>query len=116
MKIQIRNRYTNQVIIEGEYKSIKDLLEKNKRADLSGTYLSEADLYGADLHGVNLREADLSEADLSGSNLRGANLSEADLSGTYLSEADLSRAYLSGAKITTEQKNNIIEVLNIKII
>ena len=59
MKIQIKNRYTNEVIVEGEYKNIKECLEKNSSA--------------------NLRSADLRFADLSYANLSSANLSSADL-------------------------------------
>ena len=50
-----------------------------KRADLTATYLS-----GADLRRADLRDADLSDADLSDADLRDANLSGADLSGAYL--------------------------------
>ena len=67
MKITIKHRITYKVIIEGEYDSIKDALQKNRGADLSG-----ADLRGADLSGADLRDADLSGADLSGADLRGA--------------------------------------------
>ena len=98
-KIEIKNRWTGDVLFEytTENNTIKDtLLEavKNK-ANLSGAYLS----------GANLRGANLSEANLRGAYLSGANLSEANLSGAYLSEAnlrgaDLSGAYLSGADLS----------------
>lgn len=61
-------------------------------ANLSGAYLSYADLSY-----TNLRGAYLSYADLRYANLRGTSLSYADLIGTYLSCADLSDVYLSGA-------------------
>jgi hypothetical protein len=69
MKVEIKNRYDNKVILCGEYESIKDCLEKNRGADLSG-----ADLWGADLKGADLWGADLKGADLSGANLGGAYL------------------------------------------
>jgi len=90
MKIKIKSRFKGDVILSGEYNSIKDCLQQN----------SEADLSEADLRGANLSEANLSEADLRGANLSGANLSEADLSEAHLSEADLSEADLSGANLS----------------
>jgi len=42
MKIEIKHRYANTVIVEGEYESIKDCLHKNVSA-----YLRGADLGGA---------------------------------------------------------------------
>ena len=61
MKIEIKHRWTQKVIVKGNYESIKDCLEKNR-----GAYLRGADLRGADLRGAYLRGADLSGADLSG--------------------------------------------------
>ena len=74
MKIKIKNRLTNEVILCGEYESIKDCLEKNRDADLRGADLGGAYLRGADLRGADLRGANLTGADLRGANLRGANL------------------------------------------
>jgi len=48
--IEIKNRYTGEVIVEVEA-------------------LIKADLYGANLHGADLSEADLSKADLYGADL-----------------------------------------------
>jgi uncharacterized protein YjbI with pentapeptide repeats len=42
MKIEIKNRFTNNIILCGEYESTKDALEKNRGANLSGAYLSGA--------------------------------------------------------------------------
>ena len=64
MKIQIKKRYTEKIIIEGEAKSIKEFLEKNREADLWGADLWEADLRGADLRGADLRRADLRRAEI----------------------------------------------------
>ena len=76
MKIEIKSRFDNKIILCGEYESVKDCLEKNPLANLSGANLSE----------VNLSEANLSRAYLSGANLSKANLSGAYLSGAYLSD------------------------------
>ena len=62
MKIKIKSRFKGDVILSGEYNSIKDCLQQN----------SEANLSEANLRGANLSEANLSEADLRGANLRGA--------------------------------------------
>ena len=115
MKIEIKNRFTDEIILCGEYKSMMDCLEKNRVVDLSGADLSRADLFraklseatlsGANLSGADLSEATLFRADLSGANLSeatlsGANLSEAELSGATLSEANLSEAELSEATLS----------------
>ena len=94
MKIEIKNRSTGEIILCGDYESIKECLKKNSGADLSGADLSRADLRGADLSGADLRGADLSRADLSR-----ADLSRADLSRAYLRGADLRGADLSGADL-----------------
>jgi len=86
MKIQIKSRWNEKVLWEGEATSLKEAIEvavKQKArlsgADLSGANLSGANLYGTDLYGADLYRANLSQA----------NLSEANLSGAYLSEANL---------------------------
>ncbi len=91
MHIQIKLRFSDKVIFEGEYNSTKDaVLDAIKKganlqgADLQGANLQGADLQGADLQGANLRSADLQGADLQGANLQGANLQGADLQGANL--------------------------------
>ena len=74
MKIEIKHRITNNVLISGEYISIKDCLEKNQRAYLRGADLRGAYLEGTDLRGSYLRGADLRGADLYGADLEGADL------------------------------------------
>ena len=69
MKIQIINRWSGNVIVEGDYISVKECVVKN-----SDTNFRDANLGGADLGGANLRGADLGGADLRGVNLRGADL------------------------------------------
>ena len=107
MKVQIKNTNGN-IIIEDEYDSIKDAVEKNKKnirgadfdgADLDGANLSDANLSGADLYGANLRGADLYGANLSGADLRGADLRGADLDGANLRGANLRGADLYGADL-----------------
>ena len=112
MNIQIKHRYTDDVLHEGDYNSILEALggaiktgASISGANLSGANLSRADLYGANLSGANLSRANLSGANLYGANLSGANLSGAnlygaDLYGANLYEADLSRANLSGANLS----------------
>ncbi len=74
--IEIRNRFTNEIIYESKTATLKEAVEeavRNKHsiwgADLTGADLSEADLSGADLSGADLSEADLSGADLTGADL-----------------------------------------------
>jgi uncharacterized protein YjbI with pentapeptide repeats len=98
MKIEIKNRFSGQIIIAGEYESIKDALKKNRNANLRGADLRGANLRGADLRGADLCEADLCGANLRGADLRGANLREANLRGANLRGANLGEANLRGAK------------------
>ncbi len=103
--IEIRNRFTNEIIYESKTAAtLKEAVEeavKNK-ADLSGADLSGANLTGSDLSGADFEEADLSgadflRADLSGADLEGVNLTRADLWRADLSGADLAGSDLSGA-------------------
>jgi|WetSurSiteA1Bulk_404760.scaffolds.fasta_scaffold29508_5 uncharacterized protein YjbI with pentapeptide repeats len=100
MEIKIKKRFSDEILIEGKAKNLKDFLEKNK-SNLSGAYLS-----GANLSGANLSRANLSGADLYGAYLYGA----------YLSGANLSGANLSGAKIKISQKDEIIKALGIEVL
>ncbi|MGB3636665.1 MAG: pentapeptide repeat-containing protein [Rivularia sp. (in: cyanobacteria)] len=78
-------------------------------ANLSCTYLVNANLFGANLRdtnfsdaileGVNLESANLERANLTNSNLEGANLVNANLSNANLTNADLSYSDLSGGNI-----------------
>ena len=49
MKIEIKNRYTGNIILCGEYKNIKDCLEKNSSVDLRYANLSYVDLRYANI-------------------------------------------------------------------
>ena len=100
MNTEIKNRFTDKIIVEaGKYADIREAVEKNK-ADLSGANLYGANLSGANLSGANLSDANLSGANLYGADLSGANLYGAYLSGAYLPGADLSGANLSGAYLS----------------
>ena len=114
-KIQIRNRYTGEVIFECEAETLKEVVEKAvkegidlrnadlRKANLSEANLSKADLWDADLSGTNLRDTDLSYANLWNADLRKADLRDADLN-----RADLNCIFYK-TKITPEQKKYIME-------
>jgi len=104
MKIEIRRWDNDEIIICGEYESVKDCLEKNRNksfygANLRSANLSSADLRSADLSSADLRSANLSSADLRWADLRSADLSSADLSSANLRWADLRSADLSWANL-----------------
>ena len=106
MKIEIRRWDNNEIILCGEYESIKDCLEKNKdksfyRANLSYANLRFANLHSANLSSADLSSADLRFADLSSADLRFANLSSADLSYADLNSANLSYADLNSADLSS---------------
>ena len=83
----------------------QDMRADLRGADLTGAYLTEADLTRAYLRGADLTRADLTGAYLTGAYLRGADLTRADLTGAYLTGAclrvaDLTGACLRGADLT----------------
>lgn len=82
MKIEIRNRWNNEIILCGEYESVKDCLEKNRYADLGN-----ADLRNADLRNANLRNADLGNANLG--NIKGLTQEQLTSYTTITPEGDL---------------------------
>ena len=75
--MNIKSWRTKEIIFEAQCSSLLDLLKSALKEKIN---LSDADLSGAYLSGANLRGADLSDAYLSGANLSGANLRGADLS------------------------------------
>ena len=104
--ITIKNRWTGEVIISGEYNSHLEAIAACEREgkSLRGSDLRDANLRGSDLRGSDLRDANLSDAnlrgsDLRGSNLRGANLRGSDLRGANLRDADLRDADLRDANL-----------------
>ena len=54
MRVEIKNRFSSEIILCGEYESVRDCLEKNKWAYLSRADLSGANLYGANLYGERI--------------------------------------------------------------
>ena len=54
MRIEIKNRYNNKIILCGEYESIKECLDEDRGADLREANLCGADLRGADYNGEKL--------------------------------------------------------------
>ena len=105
MNIEIKNRFTGDIIVAGEYDSVRRAVTKHK-ADLRGADLSRADLRGADLRGADLCGADLSGADLCDADLSGADLSGADLRGA---DIDFSVLSFSCCSLTckTDEKQRI---------
>jgi hypothetical protein len=101
MKVEIKHRYTNEVLFSCDVPDdvVSGLHMRNalEKATASSANLSGANLYGADLSRANLSRANLSGADLSCADLYGANLSGANLSCANLSCANLYGANLSGA-------------------
>jgi hypothetical protein len=88
--IEIRNRWTNELIRTEENLTDADLTGADLTdANLRGANLRDADLTGANLTDANLRDADLTGANLRDANLRGANLRDADLTGANLTDANL---------------------------
>ncbi len=99
--MQIKNRWTDAVLFQGEFDSMKDcvLAAFQSSADLRDADLRDADLCGANLRGANLRDANLRGANLRDANLRDADLRDADLCGADLRDADLRDANLCGADL-----------------
>ena len=120
--MKILNKYTEEVIVEKDVDTLKELIEyavKNKisltGADLTGANLFRADLTGANLINADLTGADLRGADLTGANLFRANLFRADLRGADLRGADLNCIFYR-TKVNKEQKeyiynSNLFQVL-----
>ncbi len=104
IKIQIKNRWTTNVLfeLEAEDNTIAMTLKAAIKygADLYGANLTGADLTGADLYGANLTRANLTGADLTRADLYGANLTRANLTGADLTRANLAGADLYGANLT----------------
>ena len=96
MLIQIKTRWDDSVIFEGEFESLLLAVEEAVRKNVN---LYGANLYGANLYGASLEGASLVGADLDGANLYGASLKGASLVGASLVGADLVGASLKGARL-----------------
>jgi len=96
--IEIKHRYTNQVLCSFDVENVKDAVTNavKSNTDLRGADLRGADLCNTDLRSADLRGADLCNANLRSADLRGANLCNADLHGANLRNADLHGANLRG--------------------
>ena len=95
--IQIKNKLTNEVVLNLE-------LDNLKNADLNNVNLSYANLRGANLTGIDLTDSDLKYTNLNYANLNYTDLSytnfnNADLNYASLIDADLSNANLSYANL-----------------
>ena len=69
--MQIKNRYTNEVIHESAHKTVRGCVLDAIKHDADLTW---ADLTWANLTWANLTRADLTDADLTGANLTGADM------------------------------------------
>jgi len=99
VKVEIKNRFNDKIILSGKYESIKDCLEKNRDADLSYSDLSYSNLRGSNLSYSNLSYSNLSYSNLRGSNLSYSNLSNSNLSYSNLSNSNLSYSDLSNSNL-----------------
>jgi hypothetical protein len=90
----IRNRWTDAVLFEGRFDTIRLCVEAAVKADAN---LADANLAGANLAGAYLADANLADANLAGANLAGAYLAGANLADAYLARANLAGANLAGA-------------------
>lgn len=103
MKIEIKNRRTGEIIIAGEYDSLRAAVTvpntNLSNADLSKADLSRVDLSSENLSGVNLYKTNLTYSNLSHANLRNADLQWVDLRFSDLRNADLSFSDLSTADL-----------------
>jgi uncharacterized protein YjbI with pentapeptide repeats len=94
MNIEIRHRFTDNVMFARDAENMREAIEK---AVSAGANLARANLAGAYLAGANLDGANLARA-----NLAGAYLAGATLDGAYLAGANLAGAYLAGANLAGE--------------
>ena len=97
-KIEIKNRWTGNMIYSSKRETIKEAVAE--------AVDSEADLCEANLYGADLCEANLRGANLRGANLYGANLCEANLYGADLCEANLTNANFYGKGGTQKIKKS----------
>ena len=108
MKIEIKNRLTDDVIFsyEKENNTIKDTVEEAIRVY---TNLEYANLKCANLEGVSLEYANLE-----GANLEYANLKCANLEGASLGDVNLKCANLEGANLDYSQLDLSCKSLKMK--
>ena len=71
--IEIKNRYTGEIIISGKYEGVKDAVEKNINADFRN-----ADFRNANFRNANFQDADFRNADFRNADFRNADFRNAD--------------------------------------
>ena len=98
--IQIKNRFTGTVILEGAFGTVAELISANSGSNLSYSDLKGSNLSYTDLKGSNLSYTDLSGSNLSYTDLSGSNLSYSDLKGSNLSYTDLSYSDIKGSNLS----------------
>ena len=98
MKIEIKNKYNDDVIFEYDCKD-NNIKKTVTAAVSSGILLDNADLENADLRDANLKGANLSMAFLVGADLENTNLCGANLKGANLAHATLTDANFRGASL-----------------
>ena len=76
--IEIKSRWSGEVLYSGEHASLKEAVEAAVKAH---AYLAGANLVQANLAGASLAGANLARAYLAGANLTDANLTDANLTG-----------------------------------
>jgi len=104
MEVKIKRWDNEEIIVCGEYESVRDCLIENKdknfyKANLRFANLRSANLRFANLRSANLRFADLQDADLRSADLRFANLQDANLRSADLRSANLQDANLQDANL-----------------
>ena len=114
MKIEIKRWDNNEIIICGEYESVRNCLERNKDKSFYRADLRSANLRSANLRSANLRYADLRSANLRSANLRYANLRYANLRSANLRSADLRSAKNLNKYITTPLYSMLDQIGNIR--
>lgn len=74
--IEIKNRFTDEVIHSGDFRSVKECVEDaiKRKITLSGADLRWADFREADFRGADFRRVDFRDANFRGADFRGANL------------------------------------------
>ena len=122
MHIQIKLKFSDKILFEGEYLSTKEAVEDAVKkkinlagANLDGANLYEANLGGANLAGASLGRANLYRANLGRANLDGANLYEANLDGEILKVNPYKLHNTQGETIMSGEDNTIINEKNVEI-
>ena len=100
MKIEIRHRYTNEVIYSCEAKTIREAVQKavKENVSLSNSDLSNSNFRNSDLRNSILRNSDFTNSDFTNSILRNSDLRNSDFRNSILTNSDLSNSDLSNSE------------------